>query len=369
MTLALYLGALAMTLIICSFSQLNKLEGINLLTNYNRKLHINKKLFFFIAAFIPLWILIAFRDASVGTDTGITYYRIFQNALNGSFQIYADNAEPGYLLFVSMLTKFTSNYLACIFVTGTVGWLIYYCYILKNSENIIWSLLLFFLSYNYFHLYNGIRQMIACGIVLIAFKYIEERKIIWYLGLVALAASIHIMAVIYIPFYFLYHFKVTIKRAIIIVGGSTMAFSVIWPIVSSYITSPKLKYYLMTTKYYSNDITLSYIAIAFVMTAIALAVQLIRGVDDKKYNLNLWLQIASLIIALNGTFIPEHHRVFWLFSVNSMIFAPYITKHAKYEKYLIYILVTLVFLADFIRSYATGMDQVQEYLFWSGTVH
>lgn len=320
-----------------------------------------------IAAFIPLWIIIAFRDSSVGTDTGITYYRVFQHALNGSFQVYADNVEVGYLTLVNILAKISSDYFIVIFVTGTLVWGIFYYYIVHNSENIAWSILLFFLSFNYFHLFNGIRQYLAIGISLLGFRFLYDRKLIKYLIVILLASTFHILALVYIPVYFLYDIKCDIKKSIVVLTAVTVMFSGVWALITRFVFSPKLLYYLKTTKYY-HSFTISYITIAAVIVLLGLTVQLIYKVEDKKYNINLWMQLASLVIAVNASYIPEHHRVFWLFSVNSMIFVPMIAETAKKYKIFIYIAVAILFLADFTRSYLTGMDQVQEYLFWMNSL-
>ena len=134
MSLVLYLSALFLTIIIFCLGKIKQLPSIS--NNYKRKYVIRKKILYVIAAFIPLWIIIAFRDSSVGTDTGITYYRVFQHALNGSFQVYADNVEVGYLTLVNILAKISSDYFIVIFVTGTLVWGIFYYYIVHNDKNL-----------------------------------------------------------------------------------------------------------------------------------------------------------------------------------------------------------------------------------------
>lgn len=364
MSLIYYLGVLFITLFFCYIFKINRKPMQFKLSFINGKITYDKKIIYFVLIFIPMWVLIAFRNISVGTDTGITYYRIFQHSLNGSYQIYADNAEAGYLLFNNLVAGITDNFFAIIFITGTISWLIFYVYIIKNSEDIGMSILIFFLSYNYFHMFNGIRQFISIGIVLLAFKFIYSKKFIPYIIFIMIASTFHIMALVYIPLYFLYNIKCDIKKSTVILSLSTFFFPIFWNFFSKFMKSEKLLYYLKTRKYY-HSVTISFVVISFVILGLGLLIQFILKLNDKVYSLNLWMQLFSLIIAINAPYIPEHNRVYWLFSINSMIFVPMIANKIKKYKIIIYTAVIIVFTADFVRSYFTGMDQIQNYSFWS----
>lgn len=367
MSLFVYVFALAVTLVFSYFYLISNNSQKQLFQLKGEKMVIQKSFFFLVFAFLPLWILISFRDISVGTDTRNTYFKLFQFVINGNYENYGANAEKGYLFLIYIIALLSDNYFWCIFFVGTLCWLLFFIYIIRDSKNVCWSILLFFLSYSYFHMFNGVRQYLATGIVLLSFYYIYERKLIKFLLLILLASTVHSMILVFIPFYFLYDIKLNIKRTIIILIVSTLAFSSVWRWIISVFSGSKYEYYLGREQYFYGY-TLTYILIAFTVLVIGLFIKWLYNIDDKKYELNLWMQLCSLIVATNAPVIPEPHRIYWIFSINTMIFSPLIVSytHDKRKKIIIEVIITGVVLLDFLRSWFTGMDQVQKFMFWQG---
>lgn len=139
----------------------------------------------------------------VGTD----YYRYWESFLQTYFLNWEDfsdqRLEKGYLSISRLLSSFTLGYnilfvaFAVLFSTGIT----YFIY--RYSANVSVSFVAF-ISFGF--LYNSmcfLRQYTALIILLLAFKYIEQRRFFRFVIVVLLASTFHISALIMLPFYFI----------------------------------------------------------------------------------------------------------------------------------------------------------------------
>ena len=93
---------------------------------------------------------------------------------------------------------------ALLFATvGFLTLLFFFLGIYQQSDMVVFSILLFFLTNKYFTSLNQIRQMLAMSLFVFAVKYAVERRIWAYMGLIGIAALIHTSSLIYFPVYFL----------------------------------------------------------------------------------------------------------------------------------------------------------------------
>lgn len=190
-----------------------------------------KKKWFCIFASIQWIILSGLRGSSVGADT-VGYIRMFdrigttswEDILNAFIDVYvhgktpmtsADNLlykDTGYVVFQKVIHFFSNNsqvYL-CIVAVIIFSSLAYFIY--KNSEDPVFSYILFSTLFYSFFAITGIRQALATALILfIGFQFIKERKI-WKFILIALIAyTLHKSVIVFIPFYFLATKKITWK--------------------------------------------------------------------------------------------------------------------------------------------------------------
>ena len=369
MSILLYVGALLLTIILLShvsftYNSEQAFRGVFL---ERGKLRIQKELWIIIIGFIPLWILIAFRDIKVGTDTSGTYLKIFNFAtLNRSWEIEVRRwSEIGYFMINRIIGHFTDNYNYVIIITGTITWFLYYRYIVKNSVNPRFSILLFFLSFYYFHSFNGIRQLLANAILLQGFKYIYSRKFKNFLIIILVASLIHTMSVLMLPFYFLSKIATNRKTSIVLVLVSKVVLSAMMYNLSGFISNTKYYNLLHDNRsyvggYWWSDIVISS-AIFFVFFFIF---------DEKKNtntynNLNGWLITVSLIIAVNSNSIPIPNRFLWYANINLPVYIPQMLKSIEQKKNraICTSLILCFYLFYFVQQWLAGTDHVQLYAF------
>jgi hypothetical protein len=150
-----------------------------------------------ILSFIILFLISGFRDISVGTDT-INYSRIFENPnsferINDFIWIYLNSffLEQG-LSFHYILIIATFIFLLMIYLTA-----------LKMKVNVGLSFFYLVSFFFYFQSFNITRQLIAASIILYAFTFIIDRKLLFFLLFVFIASGFHFSAIFVAPFYFI----------------------------------------------------------------------------------------------------------------------------------------------------------------------
>ena len=277
---------------------------------------------------LPLTIVSAIRYG-VGWDYFKIYtYGFYYNAMDGKEYF----GEHAFNLFNKLIYRFTTN----------VDWLFIICSVIiaiylskaisEQSKNITMSILLVFLSRYFFLSMNIVRQGIAMAIILYSLKYIKLKKFKLYLVHILLATSIHHMAAIFIPFYFIAnidfskgHNKLLIvfSPAIIIIGQK---------IILKIIDGTKYASYF-GSRFDGNEFLLTEIVINSIILLFAIINY--KKNNDRYYYIYFNMQLIAFIISIFSKFIPVVDRIIWFFSVQQIFFIPLILKNYKREEKLI----------------------------------
>lgn len=137
----------------------------------------------------------------IGTDY-FSYVDIFKVAsLQSDTRI-----EPGYIL-LNVIVKFLGgNEHVLFFIVEFLTILFVYLFLNTYNEKIDLGLgMITFLLFYYNYSFNAVRQSLAMSIGLYSFVYIDKKNIKKFLFFIILAMSMHIGALIILPFYFLYN--------------------------------------------------------------------------------------------------------------------------------------------------------------------
>lgn len=179
--------------------------------------------FLIILAILPVAFVAGVRDDCIGTDVLVYGKDVFLDALAGSK--YADfdlewmiRMEPGYLLLNFVVSRFTNDYHVFFALLMAVQMAFVMAALLRfKGKFSLWvPLLIYYLLYYNVSL-NQMRQSLACAVVLYAFTFVIEKKIIPFLFFIALASSFHISAVVAVVLYPVYHYVVKRKSILFIV--------------------------------------------------------------------------------------------------------------------------------------------------------
>lgn len=163
----------------------------------------NKKKIYVTLVGLQLFILLALRKTTVGTDVR-TYLWFFElipqmdlsNILNHRFEV-------GYVLFMKIMSLISTDerlFIAVIsfFIVFSISIFIY-----KHSKFPMLSFYLYVTLGFYSFTFSGLRQAIAFSILLFGYDYIKDHKFIKFSLVVLLAASFHFTALIFIFAYFM----------------------------------------------------------------------------------------------------------------------------------------------------------------------
>jgi len=178
--------------------------------NVKPNFNISKKSLFVVLSFIPLFLLIALRDISVGTDYQSyvnAYYKILEGTLSSSNWL-----GIGYIFICKLLSFIAGyNYIIVFSFFGFITLFFVYKSILRNSKIPWLSLYLFLSTCLYYQTFNQFRQMLACTIVLYSIKYMEKKNLKMFIIIILIAASIHNSALVMLPFYFISKLEINKK--------------------------------------------------------------------------------------------------------------------------------------------------------------
>lgn len=167
------------------------------------------KIWFIVLAVIPMLSLIAFRDSSLGADTG-QYLINFVIIRDGSFKTILANSrmEDGYLYFVKIITYITDSPEVFQVIYASI-YAISLVILMKEFEDNCFDFLFFYGTLGlYMFMFTGVRQCLAMSMCIIAYRFAVKRKIVWFALFVILACAFHRSAILFAVVYFVIRWKI-----------------------------------------------------------------------------------------------------------------------------------------------------------------
>lgn len=141
-------------------------------------------------SFLLLLIVGGLRDFSVGTDT-LNYLRLYEFGDNTSFM---KGFEWGYTLIQQFVYFYVGDYTFLVFIQMLLILLFFYIFILRESDNPLFSVFCFVGLYYWLYALNTTRQYLAIPLVLIGFSYLNRDKVKPFVGFVLFAMLFHTSA-------------------------------------------------------------------------------------------------------------------------------------------------------------------------------
>lgn len=154
---------------------------------------------FIVFSALPVFLISALRYG-IGTDYFFTYDPWFKLVLRGG----VPDCEVGFYYLNKIIAYLTDNSqwlfaITSLLFIGCVYWAIY-----KKDENIPISILIFFLSYNFFVSLNNLRQSLASAITLVAMCCLIDGRKKAFAVLTIIAGSIHQSTFIILIYYVIF---------------------------------------------------------------------------------------------------------------------------------------------------------------------
>lgn len=201
--MAFYLGNVLLLMMIAGFC--------SLLRSFSIKC---RKKYFIWTATIQMIVVATIRGWYIGADTQawVTTYQLCQNLSWEKLFPYLQNTiynfEPGYIILNKIVSLTGLSITAFYFVVAVIIYVSVARFVYRYSNNVWFSMALFWMLGGYQYSLGILRQTIACAICLWAVDYIIQRKSLQFAIIVALAIAFHSTALCIVPLYSLYNVKV-----------------------------------------------------------------------------------------------------------------------------------------------------------------
>lgn len=284
---------------------------------------------------LPFLIVTVFRYR-VGTDWTFVYEPYFYY-INHKIEKFN---EIGFNLINRVIGWFTEDSWWMFAFVGAATIILFFIAIYDQSVHIPYSILLFFVINKYFTSLNQIRQMFAMAIFVYALKFVYQRKWKPYMFIVTIACTIHLSSVLYYFVYFLYGWKTTLKKSILLFTALVAAlpiFKVVAPIIISF---TRYSWYLDSSFNENNFYLMGFIVNAFFMGVHFLYLK--RAADDIHFQFMSNMMLLSTVLLLFSADIPQVLRAAEAFSVVQIFSFPIISKMEKDENIKLWGIVLVV---------------------------
>lgn len=300
-------------ILLISVMCLAKISGIN----ENTKLKI---------IFIILWAISSLRGSGIGNDT-ITYRNLFMIANRADYiELFKGRYEILYLYLNKFIAFFTDDFTVFLMLVNLFIYCVYYKFIKNNSENKIYSVLLFILMGFFAQTMNVIRLQLAICITLVSFEIRKKgyRKVSILIAL--LAIGFQRISFVYLLTYILPK-KFDKKIAASLIGVSGIAL-ILLPKILSIIGQivPYYGHYLQgyTYKIGFGNIKLASILQLLLQLCIFIFVYSFRIKKENMNNINheitlemymILMAIFFSILSLEYNLIDRCSSIFWVHSL------------------------------------------------------
>jgi hypothetical protein len=312
---------------------------------------INKKIPFVSFTFIILLLFLAFRY-NYGNDY-MAYFSIHQ-ALNAG-----QPAWGGSDILFKLINIIIPNFYIYIFVISLFYMFIIY-YLIQNNLKLsdYWFSLLILLLNPYLFLIHlsSIRQTIAICVIVISVKFIIEKKLLYFLFTVLIAAGFHASAIIILPFYFLLN-QSKIKMRWIIIYLVTIIILLVSPIFEL-IASNIMAYFPQYQHYLTSDSTSS--LRSSIVTSIILFIVLlnINKMEGKEIIFGK-LALVALALSILSYKLTMLARIGMYFDIYLIIALPVICRKIENTvlRYLVYAAIISIYFFRYISFFSNPMWQ------------
>lgn len=174
--------------------------------------------------FLIFFLLLSLRHNSIGMDL-MTYKMHFDSISYLSFeQTLNRSGDVLYNLFNWLISRFTDDYRIFLIIVAAVILFPIAVYYSEEREYSFLKMVIFINMPNFIMIFSGLRQAIAFSFGIIAYKFVREKKILWFLIISLISVGFHHSAFILFIFYPLYHFKFKTKHLWFIIPAIVLVY-------------------------------------------------------------------------------------------------------------------------------------------------
>lgn len=317
-------------------------------------------------AFLWLFLLSACRNVAVGEDNA-NYMRYFGWYSDISWKDSFFQQEGGYWLLNKVINYFGGTFQILLLVCAALSMLGVCYFIYKYSYYPGLSVWMYITFLGYQSTMTRLRQAIAISIVLIAYHFAKNKKLLVFCLLIVLASMFHITAIVAIVVYPFMDKKVSQKFIGIAFGTITLLY-----ITRNYVFI--LIRFIMNTTRYSHYQTSSegggefqLLLIAAMLTVIMFVAYKYRDtIRNKDFSTLFNYAVFALMFQIFALVIGIFNRLANYFYIPLVILLPnVIVVFEKRQRVLVAMLLLLLSLLSYIFMFYYSDSSVMNYIpFW-----
>lgn len=288
-------------------------------------------------------VLVSGLRYNVGTDYYGTYTTDYYLILRG----FRTRTEL-FNYYIYKFSQYISNDIQMYFMLTTIIFVVL-CFsaIHKYSVSPAYSVILFFITYQYFTSMNVIRQYMAIAVVFWGLQYIFKRRYIKFTIVIFIAYLLHSSALIFIFLIPLERLKITPLKSASWCIGITAAFYILKPVLNKIIMMTGYSYYL-TESYTKFGASALFTVMNIMIYVFALVFQP-KNVD-REYRLYVNMQMCAVIFCLIDGVVPLVGRLLYSYAFVRIFLIPKVSSTIKNIRirYLINFMIILLFSIWFL---------------------
>lgn len=314
---------------------------------------------------IPILLVTALRDNSIGGNDSQQYYNHYLIAQSMSLKQFTEftRVENGYDTVIKILSSVFHNP-QFVFVFSGLFFTIVICrYIYIYSTSPMTSMILYITLGSFTFSLMGLRQTIAMSICLLSIEYIKKKKLIIFVSLIIIAMQFHVTAIIFLPMYILSKISVSAKNILLFsIVSSVIIFSAnsIIDIANNLFGSD------YTNSINSGGIVVVLIYLITIFTAFLFRNKILKNKDNTLFFNMVLLGFISYIFRYIGAMASERISFYFFYAViillpetiNSLV-------DEKESRLVRYIAVMLAITLFMYRLYKTPILMPYKF-FWQG---
>ena len=301
-----------------------------------------KQSFYLFVSFVILFVLAAFRDVSVGTDT-VGYEMLFNRLVNG----IDIRQEFGWVYLNKLIIYFGGGFNYVLILASLLALIPVFYVSKKYSVNPMLSIFLYYSFYIYLQSFNIMRQTIAVGFVLVAYTFLLRKAYMNYFLIVILASFFHITSLLCLPMVFVNKIPDKIPVYLILIFGSLFLGTFLGNFIMN--KAAFLFGYLHYLDKFDSGVGIG----LFIVLVNVFSVFVIFTVKERD---TLFKMFIVYIVFVNlAVAVPFGYRIIFYFTIVQILFLPKFIKSNRFSiKKVVLIIVILYGYLCFSRSVGSG---------------
>ena len=356
----LYIVAFVLSMLCATAAQ--NLKGKNNLVTVGGTFHFRSSYYCLIVlSFLPIFLVAAIRY-EVGTDW--TIYLDYYNWINNGTKSFS---EKLFNLMNKLVGSTVKDFQGMIVLVALLAYSFLFKAIYEQSISVPLALFVFLISGSFFASLNQLRQAISMPIMLCAYKYIRDKKLLPYVFWCLFASLIHASALVYMPLYFVAQFKPSLKRYITIFGICVVSLPVLQILFEVLMKYTKYAWYstsVFNTGSAANDFYLLGFVFQMAVLVILAFYRFSQSEEDPIYDGMLNCYFLSVITLLFTPVLSQILRISQCFGYCQILLVPRMINREKdrTRRILLYMLVVGLYAAKLLYdTYVLGWNDVIPY--------